>query len=137
MLEPRERQSKGLTRNIPDFLRDREKTGICGFQILIPEFPPGLGALGLPGSFFPAGIPRALDLSLLFALIPLGNFHPFPLLVFHGFFLIWNVPVQQLLGGLGTQFLGIFTKHGKGSSSPEARLGKSKKTPKIPKELKE
>lgn len=99
-LQYREWQSKHLTWNIFNFLQDRGKTGICRSQIPHPRVLslPGLGALELLGSFFPAGIPGALDLSLLFAPNPLGNFHPFPLPLFLGFLLIWSP--RKFLGKL-------------------------------------
>lgn len=96
-LEHREWQSKGLTWNILNFMWDRGKTGICGSQIPHPRIPSWPGALELLGLFFPPGIPGMLNLFLLFAQNPLGNFHPFPLPVFLGFLFIWKVPVEQLL----------------------------------------
>lgn len=126
----RERHSKDLTWNIPTFLWDR-KCQLQGEPVKVeyshffmgyrenwdlwipnsssPEFPPvlGPGAPELLGSFFPAGIPRALDLHLLFAPIPLGNFHPFPFPVFLGILFIWNVPMEQLLWDFGSSLFGI------------------------------
>lgn len=128
----------------PVFYGIQRKPGSMDPKFLIPEFPsvPGPGAPELLGLFFPAGIPRVLDLHLLFAPIPLGNFHPFPVPVFLGILFIWNVPMEQLLWdfrsslfgiSLGRRFHGIFTKYRKGSPgilqpnpNPEAWLGKSK-----------
>lgn len=108
-------QSKGLTWNIPIFLWDREKTGMCGSQIPHPRVPScaRAGSLELLGSFFPDRIPRPLGLSLLFAPIPLENFHPFPLPVFLGFLFLCNVP-EQLLRGVGNSLFGIFLDNSMG-----------------------
>lgn len=108
-------QSKGLTWNIPNFLWDREKTGMCGSQIPHPRVPScaRAGSLELLGSFFPDRIPRPLGLSLLFAPIPLENFHPFPLPVFLGFLFLCNVP-EQLLRGVGNSLFGIFLDNSMG-----------------------
>lgn len=93
----------------PVFYGIQRKPGSMDPKFLIPEFPsvPGPGAPELLGSFFPAGIPRVLDLHLLFAPIPLGNFHPFPVPVFLGILFIWNVPMEQLLWDFGSSLFGI------------------------------